>query len=181
MHAKEVLKRDESESIRCRYPVYIDDICSHIGAREDIRVSKVFYGLVLLGYGIKYRDFKNGDTLMQDVVKAICTMRSSDNESNLAVSSSVGNAFSFEGTTHKFRYKHNFIAEVSDYANKSNNKSPDVYMYYALVGLREIGSSEEYEHLKTFSRYIKAMYDLERAELNFKAATNFIRGFYSEK
>ena len=134
----------------------------------------------MIGYGIRYDAYKNGDTSMSDVAELINDMRSSKNEKHRRVVRVVDDIISFNEKSSLFRFKRNFIAEVSDYAEKSNIKSPDMYFYYALTGLKEIAELEEYAHINSDIECIKAMYELKKAESTFYAVKSFVEGFCDE-
>lgn len=177
MHSKVVLNRDESGGARCRYPDFIRMSCKHVSSREKIRMSRTYPSVVKLGYGIKYRDYKDGDTVMNDVVKLISGMRASDNPDNRNFEDIVDNIISFNGESRVFRFNNNFIAETSNRAEELNSVASDLYMYYCLVGLNEIFELDEYAHMQKDIRRIKVCYELEKADKSLEINASFIKRY----
>jgi len=178
--AKEVLKRDESDPVRCRYPDYVMELCKHISSRESIRITRVYPSLVKLGYGIKYHDYKNGDTTISDLIELIDRVRASDIGEYRALDTIASNVISFDGKSKPFRYDNNFIAETAEYADKMNVHASDLYMYYCLVGLSEVCEMDRYKHLDNDIGRIKALYGLKKADASFKFVVMFIGEFIME-
>lgn len=176
-HAREVLKRDESSGVSCRYPDYVGFLCEHVGAREDITVNKVYRSLVKVGYGIRYAAYKNGDTTMSRIADMIKSMRATGNLEDMVLAKVVDDAISFSGKNRVFRYDINFIAQMSNYAKELNINVNDLYLFYCLVGLDAVGDLDEYEHIKSNVLFIKASYELGKAEANLKYVNAFMERF----
>lgn len=164
-YSEEVLSQSRSSSVHCRYPKYIDSLCKHIGARERIYVAKVYPSLVKMGYGIEYNAYENIDVHLSDTVDRIFQMRASTDINEMEYASVLTDVISFSDTTREFVYSHDFVAEMYDYANDCDVKLFDMYLYYALVGLKKLGETEEYSHFKTSVHHIGAMYELENIDL----------------
>ena len=179
--SKEVLKRDESAPASCRYPQYIEFLCKHIGAIEKISVSRVYSSIVRIGYGVVYRKRIDGDSDIEVVKNMIGELRASTELKDQYFAGVIDNVISFDGGLKQFRYSHNFIAETHELAENMNTSTPDMYLYYYLVGLMEIGKSSKYEHLKGDIGYIKASYELEKTDMNIKLLPSFINRFLTLK
>ena len=181
MHAKEVLKRDESSSARCKYPDHVKLLCKHIGSREKIKTTKVYPSLVKIGYGIKYAERKNGISAMFDIIESFDRMRSSDEYNDRILEGIVSGVISFDGESKAFRYDNNFIAEMSDYAEQMNIHASDLYLYFCMIGLDDVCGLDEYKHLGSDMGRVKAAFDMKKTETNLKFVTLFINDFYNRK
>lgn len=173
----DVLKRDKSTPVRCRYPHYIEFLCKHIGARENITLARVYPSLVRLGYGIRYNEQKSSRIDMLDVADMISDLRASTNLSDRHLADVVDDIISFNGKDRLFRYDNNFIAITSNFAEKLNVNTPDLYLYYCLVGLNAVGYEYDYKHFDKDIGYIKASYELEKTDKNIKFVVLFIKRF----
>ena len=175
--SKEVLKRDESAPTRCKYPDYIEFLCKHIGAREKISVARVYSSLVKIGYGIVYSCKDGDDADIYVIADLIGGLRASISHRDQHLARVACNVILFDGGSKLFRYSHNFIAETHEYAENMNVNASDLYLYYCLIGLIEIGELSEYEHLKNDIGYIKAYYELEKTNTNIKLLPVFLNRF----
>ena len=169
--SRDILSREDSSPVRCKYPDYMGFLCDNIGIREDISLHRVYRSLVKVGFGIKY---KNEDEHMLRVIEMIKSMRASGKLDDMIMVKNIDDAISFRGTTKLFRYENEFIAHMSDCARGLNIDAPDIYLYYCLVGLCAVGDLDEYDHFKDNVLFMKALYELKKTEANFKFVASFM-------
>ena len=155
----------EEDSARawCRRSDNVNIICDYIAVREKLRYTRIYPSIVRIGHGMRLYSIKEEDDLISEVSNRLDELRSSDKREDRAIAMRIGNVkIRFDGDRYKYRFEKTLVAQISECAKKCGANTSDLYLYYFLIGIKELVESEESLYqIAGFKEYKRSMDDLD--------------------
>ena len=161
------IPEDSAARVHCRFPEHVDILCDYIASKEDLRYTRIYPAIVVIGYGVRMHNLKEeGRDIISDISDILKSLRLSRIRSDRLFVKGVNNVtIRFQGDRHNFRFESELVAQVSDTAKLCGALSSDLYLYYFLIGIKELVEREDsLSEMADFEEFKQSMFDLKYAD-----------------
>jgi len=143
-YAHTKISRDESAVMNCGTYNNIDVLCTHISAHDNIKSTRVYPGLRLIGFNHRYHEYKkgNGDTLYEISELTDRCYLSTD---PFIIDYVSRDSLSFDGAKSvQYRVDDRTMGIAVTEAHNYGIKVSELNLYNVLIGINVLVSNEPY-------------------------------------
>ena len=155
------IPEEDSERAWCRCNDDVDILCDYIAVNEKLRVTRIYPAMVSIGYNMRLHNVKENSDMISKVSDRLDELRSSDKREDRKNAKRVSKIkVNFDGGRYHYRLAKTLVAQISECARKCGVSVVDLYLYYFLIGIKELVESEEtFSQVKEFEEFKSAMWD----------------------
>jgi hypothetical protein len=175
-YAYSPIPEEDSMRARCRVSENVSILCNYIATHEKLKMTRVYPSIISVGYGMYLHNIREKSDLMSEVTDMLDKLRLSLDNKHRTIANDIQNiTIVFQGTHHSYRFESTLVAQINEYAGKCGASAPDLYLYYFLIGLKELVENEDsLSQINSFKEYKRVMNDLEDVNDRLEAYKIFI-------